>query len=198
MNRFLLFATFFILCSCNGGVSPLAYMEAVNDAKSGLIKNISIGNFKVDIEYKTHEFMVINEMIKTEEGFSEDVFKSSMADQRKLETFFIRFNGNSETDFLKQDLSDKNQYYERLNYFNGIVQEDLSLIDGKDTLPCTYTYFERNYGVGQKSTLIVGFEKTNQNKSNMKLIFNERALGIGSQEFVLLKSTQDNLPQIIF
>jgi hypothetical protein len=174
------------------------YMSCVNDPKYGLVKNIEVGNFIIDMEYKTPEFMVMNEMIKTDEGFSKDLFKSTLADHRKMETFFIRFNGNSETDFLKQDLSDKNQYYERLNYFNGIVQEDLTLIDGKDTLPCTYTYFERNYGVGQKSTLIVGFEKANQTKADMKLILNERALGIGAQEFVLLKSTQDNLPQIIF
>ena len=188
----------FIVNSCGKGVDVNSYGSYVNNPENGLIQTINCGNITYTSEYKPSDYLAISEIKKHNQDVTEINFKKALEEQGNTETFYLKIKSSGQADFLKDGLKNKEDYYLRLNYYNSEINEDITLIKGTDTLSCLYTYFQRNYGLGNESTLIIGFEdkKGSTTAEDLKLTINERSLGCGYLNFSIKKEDLIKIPQI--
>lgn len=185
--------------SCNkGGMTPSEYIRYIDNKTNGLVKDKKIGVFTVDCEYKPSAYIVIKENYKQNPKEVIKNFENENIEASKMFHFYIRLSAENENDVLKNDIQNQEEYFERLNYFSNFVQKDLYLISGSDTIDCAYTYFERNYGLSNKSTILLGFKRSEMNKSNsdqsLTLIYDDQVLGMGPVHFKFSSKDISNIP----
>ena len=96
---------------------------------------------------------------------------------------------------LSSELDSENEYFERLDYFVTYAQQDIRLIQGKDSLSPALYHFERNYGLAPYNTLLLGFELGEQG-AHRDLIIDDKVLGIGRVKFFFDDSDISNSPKL--
>src|SRR5256885_770874 len=60
-----------------------------------------------------------------------------------------------------QQISSDEEYSDRVNYCAFKFQNDISLYDGKDSIPCSLFHFERAFDIVPYGKFILGFAKSN-------------------------------------
>ncbi len=186
------------ISSCSNTVTPGEYYQYINNPKNGLVQEKKVGHLTFRCEYKPAAFLLLNEKNKAfntdKQPFNE---KELLDEANQFVTFHLKISSDVNSDFLKADLQNQNQYYERLNYYNANITNDFVLIHQNDTIPCNYTYLERNFGIGNETTLIVGFQKEHFTPSgNLQLYLYERAFNIGQMQFDFSISNINNIPKV--
>jgi hypothetical protein len=91
------------------------------------------------------------------------------------------------------------EFTSRLAYFTGIMQQDIFLVEGKDTLPCLLYHFERTYGVDPRSTFLLGFplaQVKNEAMVDKTLFFDDRGLGSGPVMISISNENLNTLPSL--
>lgn len=198
MKFLLIISLVLSFSSCSNELSKNEYLKYLQDPENGLVKIVEINNIQIKCEYKPSDYVVLNQLSKqleTEKTITNT--KDLLSEADDFITFYIKLSSTKENDFLKTDLLNKDQYYKRLNYYNSEIENDLILVQGKDTLQSNYTYLERNFGIGNESTLIVGFVKNKEKASeNFSLILNEQALNLGQIKFDFLSEKINKVPKV--
>ncbi len=196
-NKGYLFLLFLII-ACTNNVNIAEYCSYINKPENGLVITKEINNLKFRCEYKPAEYLILNERNKSfENEKSNDNEGELIKEAKNFITFYLKISSDKNSDFLKSDLKIQDDYYKRLNYYNSDITSDISLIHEKDTLPCNYTYLERNFGIGNESTLIIGFQNDKQDlKGDLHLLINERAYDLGLLQFDYLRTNINNIPKV--
>ncbi|MEO5643577.1 MAG: hypothetical protein ABIS12_09645 [Bacteroidia bacterium] len=157
----------------------------------------TIDEFNFTLQYKPIPYIILKE----NGGITPDKKTSA---KRELElkgmqyyTFQISSTG-TEKNILKTNARFENEYFSRLEYFSSVMQDDLCLIDGNDTLPCLLFHYERNYNLAPYTNFLLGFEEIAGKKltSDHTLIFNDEVLGCGTIQLSIPKSAIENLPAL--
>jgi hypothetical protein len=185
----LLFTT-----SCSQGVlSPISYAKWVSDSDNGLNTKKKIGHYEFSLQYKPLDYVVL-----LEEGVKVplDKLESRKKELEGMQYFTFRITSLTEDDMLRTDQQDENEYYQRLEYFVSSAQDDISLIDGGDTLPCAIYHFERNYGLAPFNNIVLGFEKSGKNAGDKTLVYNDNALGAGPVLLTIKGNAVKQIPQL--
>jgi hypothetical protein len=84
------------------------------------------------------------------------------------------------------------------------VQEDFFLLEGKDTLPCRISHFERAYGLQPKAKIVLAFDKRKtylkktdeKTDSDKTLIFYDKVFGAGIVKLRIEKDVLNSIPQL--
>jgi len=175
-----------------------SYGSYVNNPENGLIQTSNCGDIIYTSEYKPSEYLAISEIKKHNLEVNDVNYNKALEEKGDTKTFFLKIKSKLQSDFLKDGLKSKDDYYLRLNYYNSEINADISLIQGTDTLNCLYSYFQRNYNLGNECTLIIGFEDKYRYRSNedLRLIINERALGCGMLDFRIKNEDILKIPQV--
>jgi len=176
-------------------LSQEAYATYIDSDKSELVQSKEIGNFTIQCEYKTPEYIALKESNK--DGHL--VNQSKIDEYKNTFHFYMKLSSSKQTDFLKEGIENAEEYGHRLAYFTEHIQNNISLVLGTDTLPCSYSYFERNYGVQKVSTLLVGFDKINtdlQTMPSISFIYDDQVLGVGPVIFQYKSQNLKNIPQL--
>jgi hypothetical protein len=193
-----LFILIIVSCvmSCKqSSLSKEAYASYIDSEKSELVQSKEIGNFTVQCEYKTPEYIALRESNKD----GEQVNQTKINEYKNTLHFYLKFSSTNQTDFLKEGIENAEEYGHRLAYFTEHIQNNISVVLDNDTIPCSYSYFERNYGVQKGSTLLVGFDKINSELEtipNMSFIYDDQVLGIGPIIFRYKSQNLKNIPQL--
>ena len=78
------------------------------------------------------------------------------------------------------------------------MQNDLKLVSGTDTVPCTLFHYVRNFDLAPYAEFVLAFkssgEKTNADK---ELIFDGTSLGISRCIFLVKNEDISGVPQLI-
>jgi hypothetical protein len=171
------------------------YVRWVEDEANGLLVKKEMDNCRLSLQYKPVEYVVLLE--KRDPGLTRTAMEKR---QKELEgmryfTFSIRPKGTSEV--LSEGIGSQNEYYERLDYFTSLAQNDFSIVQGVDTLPCLLYHFERNYGVSPENKIVLGFEsRPFKAGTGMALLYEDRVLGCGKQQFSITAESLDKIPQL--
>ncbi|HYG53326.1 MAG TPA: hypothetical protein VD905_20650 [Flavobacteriales bacterium] len=117
--------------------------------------------------------------------------------------FTLRLQLNSaQTELLKYKSKDNREYQERVNYYSFKVQKDIRIVvDGKDTLPCNISHFERAFNVTNYADLMLGFSKEELNKvaqdwKTITIVFNDKIFGNGTIAFQFERKQLSNTPKL--
>lgn len=165
------------ISSCNH-LSVDKYQVWLNENKGIFESSIYCNNTKMKLEY------IPTEIIK---------FRSGLEDEDINEEFIFTITLDVGNPLIK-DPSTLNQYLELF------INEDLKLIQGKDTIPCSYSLLEAgliNDNNRVFKTMLFFEEKLKRNSSEIKVIYSDKILSCRENilfDFPELKISQ--LPKI--
>lgn len=190
---------FFICCiwlfSCSKStLQPSDFVQWVKNEENGLFKEKDVQVVKVAAQYKPVEYVISNEM-RTNDIEKKD-FDKRKKELEGLQYFDIQLSINQPNyDVTNYNVFNEQDKEKRLKYLSFGLQNDIHLVDGRDTLPCLLYHFERSYDVKPHRTFVVAFEnKDNSSKNQDKTIVVDTPIfGIGP---IKLKFRKEDLAQI--
>lgn len=74
-----------------------------------------------------------------------EINNSKVEDYENDLIYLIQIKNSSGTSPLLYNLKDEVEYGGRVNYFSSGIQRDLSLLQGSDTLSCSFVHWERSF-----------------------------------------------------
>ncbi len=177
-------------------LEPKDYVKWLTDAGNGLIETKEIGAYKFSLFYKPAAYQALMEC--EDYNFQADSVNKTIKQLEGMDYYTFRIESKVTNELANAGTASQDQYSAKLQYFAGEMQNDISLVDGKDTLPCSLFHYERNFGVSAHNNFILVFETGPQNKAanNKTLVFNDRVLGIGPLNLSIKGKNIDHIPQL--
>jgi len=173
---------------------PSDLIRWVENEENGLVQRQNFQEYFFEAKYKPLDYVV------SIEGRTDDLSESKYTDiKSELEGLqYVDLNigplsksGNA----LSGDLKSEEEYFERLDYFVTYAQQDIFLVQGKDTLLPKLYHFERNYGLAPKNTLLLGFQN-GSTEADRYLYIDDQILGVGRVKFLFENSRIKSTPTL--
>lgn len=184
---------FFVSCG-KRNLAPDEFVRWVEDAGNGLTVSKEFDNAAFQIIYKPTDYIVAKELLNG--GIKKDEIPERLKDLDGMQYFTLRIKSTESNELLSAEASRENEYYERLEYFMDNVQNDLWLVEDKDTIPCALSHYERNYGLAPYNNFVIAFAKNNDKPNDKIFIYNDRILGTGKVMFKIKAEDINNIPTI--
>jgi len=168
------------------------YIEWCLKKENSLQKKKEIADITFSLKYKPAEFVACME--QTSDNETTDSIKKSVEELDGLDYYDFKIkltSGGGE--LLKYQVSSPGDYNNRVTYFAFNMQDDIRLIDGKDTFNCCIFHFERAYDVIPYATFLLAFPKSKSPLSEKTFIYQDRIFNKGVIKFTY---TQEDLSQI--
>lgn len=145
---------------------PEKLMAFVDDKKNGFIKSKTIGQITYSAILKPTDYLLSQKRLEDQDT---TLKKSNFED---LQYFDLRIKiEDFHKEFIKYDLESEQEYQQRVQYCAFNMQQDIKLIDGKDTLSCVLYHYERAFDVVPYGHFVLGFETRKSVLVNTKTIF---------------------------
>ena len=179
------------------------YIEWIIDKNNGLNVEKRINEFIFKSQFKPDEFEALlslnSDNQTTNSALLEKVEEIKDAQYFTLSISCHEANG----DILKYKVSDANEYYARVEYYSFNVQNDITLIDGKDTLQCALCHFERTYSSAPVIKLILAFPESKQplekeSCHQKTLCFDDRVFSCGKVNIEITQEAVCSIPRLKF
>jgi hypothetical protein len=194
VNVILILSTLF-LGACKSELTPKAYVEWIRQPSNGLVTEKQVGDYKFSLQYKPIEYMALQE--SKGDNLGKGDFEKVKKTYDGVEYYDLKISvKGSDKDMLMHGVQNTNEYFTRAHYMSFQMQKQLSMIAGKDTLPCTIFHFERNYNASPDSHCSLGFDVPKENEANRKIIYNDEILGLNQVEIELNGKSFSKIPQL--
>lgn len=198
MKKSALYISILLTISCTKTkLDPTGYAQWVENEENGLKVQRKTGNFEFELQYKPADYMVLMEQKKKVTARSLEQRKRELG---AMQHYTLKIKALDQTrDILRSGITDERQYYERLEYFMSYMQDDISLVEGTDTLPCLLFHFERNYGLAPYSSMVLAFESDTIKKQQVPdrtFVYNDPVLGTGVVELSIKGRSIANCPAL--
>lgn len=184
------FVSFMVLCSCNRALPKDEYMAWVKSENNGLLVSRTIGSLKISAQYKPAELRLLEQ----EESIEPDQYDKVIAEFKELQYFeLMLLDKRGDLLELTETTSEKS---ELLDYFSFRMQNDISLIDGVDTLECKVFHFVRSYDLKNEKKFILAFESKSTKITDKTLVVDLNLLQTGIIKLVYPESVTSNFPSL--
>lgn len=169
-----------LFCSCTKKeLAPKEYLKWYSNEENKVWSKKQVGGYDFAALYRSHEFIYL---LEKDGKFEKSDFNERNKKLGNMQYYLLRIKGSDENELMAQDNAQEEDYFLKLEYFTGPMQDDISLVEGNDTLPCLLFHYERNYGISPNNNFLLGFEKGNDPiflNTDKTLVLNDRALGTG-------------------
>lgn len=201
MNRFnvylLLVAFFVTIAGCRKSLNPADYYAWNNKPNNPLSKWHKGKYYNFNAVYRPIDFMALSQLN------GEQLSKEKMIELQQglfcCRHFKISIQSKDTSDVLKYKLRTTDEYYERIKYLSNDITNHLFLIEGKDTLPCTFSHYERAYKLKSSATVMAFFERKKSGQSEqipMKLILTTGGFNPSNLVFEYNENELKNIPNL--
>jgi hypothetical protein len=152
----------------------------------------TIGDIHYSIQYKPDDYIFLKE---NSQGPS--VVKKE--DLKDMQYYTMQYAlVKSGQDILKAHLNTTNDYYARTNYFSFNLQQDIYLVEGKDTMDCKLFNYINSYGLSPKADFVMAFDKSNHEHQEDKIIvLEDKVYGGGIIKLKIEKESIQQIPELI-
>jgi hypothetical protein len=176
-------------------LSSEGYMEFVKDNSHDLAQSKEIGDFVYTVRFLPAEYLVLREL--GNDTINKQEFDKKTKEMNELQYFnFMIQNKAFNQELLRFQLTGENEYYSRIEYFSFKMQDDIKLVDGKDTLSCELFHFERTYDIAPYLTFNVAFKNTNNKTGGKTFSFDDMIFKNGKINITFDKTIFTNIPKI--
>ncbi len=164
-------------------------MAWVNDANNGLIKTETFGKVKYTIAYRPSDYNKAKALLENDS-------LSLKNSQIVHHSFIIKMEPvDGKTQVLTIDAAEKQEPFQRINYYLSEAQQYLQLIEGKDTLPTSNYIYERYYNLSPTQNMVVGFDQKHPLGSNeLTFILEDKIFSTGKIAYNFSSTTLQNIP----
>lgn len=173
-------------------LEPEQYIRWVDDKENGLIKEESIGKIKYTVSYRPSDYQ------KAKYLLDNDTFGLKHS-ETKNHAFIVKMEPiDGKTQILTINAREKEEPFQRINYYLSEAQNYISLLEGADTVNVSNYIYERFYNVSPAQNLVMGFQQ-NQNlgESDLSFIMEDKIFNTGKIIFNFSKTDLKNIPKLI-
>lgn len=193
-NRIVFFTCVLLLINAckTESMEPRALIDWVHNRDNGLIKEELIGEAKYTVMYMPPQYLLAKSLI------NKDSFSINYNSDCN-HCFVIKMepvDGNSQ--FLTLGAKEKNEPYERINYYMNDIAKDIKILVGNDTVNIDNIVLERYYNVSPAQNLVLAFRynQTEMKDKNIRLTLNDRAIQTGRMNFEYSSSRINDIPKL--
>jgi hypothetical protein len=176
------------------------YIKWIENEENGLLVKKTLGDFTFSLQYKPLDYVALSHFKRS--NIKNEEFEKKKNEFEGMQYFTLRVQSASNKNFLKAGIQSKDEEYARLQYFAFNMQNDLTLIDGKDTLKCVLHHFERTYNITPYADFVIGFESGNKGSqltnNDKVLIYNDQVLNLGTIKIKINKQSLNRIPTLIY
>lgn len=194
-NWLIVFVVMIVSCGVKSLTSD-EYVEWIEDPDNGLNLTKEFQDVTFQILYKPVNYIIAKELKNG--GINKTEIPSRILELDSLQYFTLRIKSNKSDELLRAGINSEDEYYQRLEYFMGPMQDDIKLIEGNDTIPCALFHYERSYGLAPYNNFVIAFSKSINNNEDKFFLFEDNILGTGNVMFKLNNSDLKNIPNIIW
>lgn len=198
-NVFFLLLVAVLLYSCNKErLNPMEYASYIEDPANGLKLDKTVNGYTFTLLYEPVEYKIVKDY--RGKVLSKQTLEEECLLYDSLQYFLLRIKNNNSEDVLKSGLTNEAEYYGRIQYLTSVVQQDLHIVEGSDTLPCVLSHFERDYNLSPYVTLVLGFRSNinpGKGASDKLFIYEDNAFGTGTIKLQVKADDIDNIPALI-
>lgn len=194
MKNYIAIIAAALFCSCQKSeLPPRDFVHWVQDESNGLNISKELGSYTFSLQYRPAEYITVIE--KKKDIMHRDSLMKRVKELQGLQYYTLTITSKEEKEVLQTGISSEEELYERMEYLNSRMQDDLWLIDGNDSLPCRLFHFERSYQLAPYNKVVIAFDNTDL-KHDRTLLFNDHALGVGPVRFTIKASSLAAIPQL--
>ena len=176
-----------------GPVSAEDYVTFVKDPENGLCKTVTAGEFDFTLQYQPLEFVALLE--QRGENLTEEQLNKAKEERDGLQYFVFKIMSRTGQEVLETGAQSEEEVQMRQYYFTTLMNQDMALVEGGDTLSCALWHFERNYGLAPYNNIVVAFEKPEKG-GDKTFIYNDEVLGAGSVRFDFSEADIAAVPEL--
>lgn len=190
---FLLLACVYIAWLCTKVKEPNDLNEYILDKKNGLHKEQVIGPVKVSVTYRPTDLMINQSQSNQPSKIEVD---SLRVHYNHYEYFILTFSADNKE--IETYSMHKNTFRKLVETLAFEMNEHVKIItDNKDTLYIADYIYQRTYGAGKESNLLVAFDAERLRQSNHFIFeISEFGLGLGNQIFNFETNRLKETPRI--
>lgn len=186
-----------IASSCANIVKPDKMVEFVENPENGLFAEKEMQG----VQYRTHfrpvEYMASAEFLKKPEKTISEIINEVSG----LQYFSFEIsNKENKGDVLKKNVTSMDEYFQRIEYFSYMAQNDFTLVDGSDTLDCVLYHYERSYNLTPSHRLLLAFpakKADDSGKQDKILSYNDQVFGSGRINLCITADNIQKIPKLI-
>lgn len=185
-----------LICGCQKG-EPRSndYVEYVERESNGLRHTQQIGDMRFQVQYCPTEYLLIKEY-KTGD-LSEKVVEERRKDNEGLLFFKLRISADGSNDVLNYHLNSGEEYYARVQYLSYGFEENIALVNERDTIFPALFHFERTYGVAPFADFMMAFNTTLKTDGEFQMIIDDKVFDTGILQFTYQSRNLQNIPKLI-
>lgn len=173
---------------------PSDLIQWVENKENGLIERQEFQHYFFEAKYKPLDYVIAIEG-RTDDLKNDDYLnlKSELEGLQYVDLNIgpLNTNGNA----LSGGIQNNDEYFERLDYFVTYANQDIFMVQGRDTLLPKLYHFERNYGLAPKNTLLLGFEQ-GEKEHDRTVYIDDQILGVGRVKFLFKHTDIQSTPTL--
>lgn len=194
LNCIIVFVVVLIYGCAKNELNPDEYINYVESEKNNIKNSKQIEDLNFSLQYCPPEYLLLKEF-KTN-NLSEKLVAERKKENENMVFFKLRISAKNNTDILNYKISSNDDYYERLQYLSYGFEEDIALLNGKDTLFPALFHFERTYGVVPFADFMLAFNATIKEPENFQVIIDDKIFNTGLLKFSYSNKGIQNIPKL--
>ncbi len=180
----------------NKGMTPVEYVDWVNDSTNGLHQHLSTQHINYELQYKPVEYIVANEEKKT--VLSQEVVEHRSGELDGLQYFNLRMAPKVKGhDILTVGNETEQDYFLKSDYYAYGFKDDIKLVEEGDTLTCRLFNMIQSYGVSPNVDFVIAFDKAGPINGDKTLVINDQVFGSGILEISIDEADLKQVPTLI-
>jgi hypothetical protein len=193
-------AALFSSSSSPESLQSIEYVSWIENPENGLKQEKVIGDLSFTLQYKPLEFIALKALGPS--AANAKGVQEARKEYEGMQYYTLTINNKSGiNDLLKYEVSDMQEYQQRVSYFSFDMQRDLLLVEGEDSLKCRLFHYERVYGLAPYATFLLGFDlpaKKSGEVCDKVLVYRERVFETGMLKFRIKAENLNNVPELKF
>lgn len=184
-----------LICGCaKNELKPDEYINYVESEKNNIKNSKQIEDLNFSLQYCPTEYLLLKEF-KTN-NLSEKLVAERKKENENMVFFKLRISANNNSDILNYKISSNDDYYERIQYLSYGFEEDIALLNGKDTLFPALFHFERTYGVVPFADFMLAFNAKIKEPEKFQVIIDDKIFNTGLLKFSYSNTDIQNIPRL--
>ncbi|MEN0049143.1 MAG: hypothetical protein AAF806_18940 [Bacteroidota bacterium] len=126
------------------------YLQWIEQEKNGLLVKQQIDHIEYGCQYKPKTYLVL----KRNPKLPVKDFEQALEEYEDLHYFSLLIKEQAKATSLNQQ-----QKADKVKYYSFQIQQDLRLVEGRDTLACVFAHYDPSYGIRDYEKILLAFEK---------------------------------------
>ena len=192
ISLLLLCTVFFGACKNLTVLKPLDYIKWVENPENGLTKVHASVMVDFNLTYVPNEYLALRACSL---NVVDTCYLDYLEDLSATNHFKLEISSRDGSDPMLLNLAEKSAYYQRMEYYNSWLRNDVNCMSGTDTLAFSFLHTERYYGISNKITILLAFDKPQTNKV-LSMVYDDKIFGEGRIKFQYSIDTFNKIPQV--